>query len=108
MTARRSAAVRILCGLAAALPAVLALVSPLPASAGAPASPPAAMEEVEVYGSGELPERLPAPAPTPAPASIPVHPEFLRERILAPISPWENDDEDLRAGVDGVARDDRD
>lgn len=100
-----SAAVRILCSLAAALPAVPAIVCPVPASASSPASPPVAMDEVEVRGSGELPERLLAPAPAPVHASIPVHADFLRERILAPISPWEKDDEDSRTEVDGITRD---
>ena len=108
MTKSLSASVRILRGLAAALPAVFGILSAGPAFGSSPASPPLAMEEVEVYGSGELPERLLAPAPVPIHAAIPVHADFLRERILAPISSWENDDEDLRAGVDGFLRDGRD
>lgn len=104
MTGYRGAAVRVLCGLAV----VLATGSAAPGSAAAAPSPPVAMEEVEVFGSGELPERLLVPAPAPAHAAVPVHVDILRERILAPISPWENDDEDLRAGVDGVPGDGRD
>ncbi len=108
MTRRRSAATRLLCGLAAALPAALLLAFPVPAIAGAPASPSLAMEEVAVFGSGESPGALLAPGPPPDRAEVPVHAEFLRERILAPISPWENDDEDRRAGRDRVAGHDRD
>ncbi len=108
MTRRRSAAIRVLRGLAAALPAVHLFVFPVPAIAGAPASPPLAMEEVAVFGSGDSPGALLAPGPTPGRAEVPIHTEYLRERILAPISPWENDDEDRRAGRDRVAGHDRD
>ncbi len=108
MTRRRSAATRVLCGLAAALPAVHLLAFAAPAIAGAPASPSLAMEEVAVFGSGDSPGRLLAPGPAPDRGEVPIHTEFLRARILAPISPWENDDEDRRAGRDRVAGHDRD
>ncbi len=108
MTGRRNRAVRILRGLAAAIPVVHLLVVPVPGLAGAPASPSLAMEEVAVYGSGDSPRTLLAPGPPPGRAEVPIHTEFLRERILAPISPWENDDDYRRAGRDRVAGHDRD
>ncbi|MGE5190325.1 MAG: hypothetical protein ACM3NF_09730 [Gemmatimonadota bacterium] len=93
---------------AAAVPVVLAALAPGPAFGTPPGSPPLEMEEVEIHGSGELPERLFVPAPAPDRIAVPVHHELLRERILAPISPWESDDEDRHAGIDRVERDDRD
>lgn len=105
---RRAGGLRLFCGAAAAIPAVLAVLAPGPAFGSPPASPPLAMEEVEIHGSRELPERFFAPAPAPGHDSRPVHHELLRERILAPISLGENDDEDRRAGIDQVDRDDRD
>ncbi len=108
MTRHPGVAIRILCGLVAAWPVLRLLASPVPAMAGASASPSFAMEEVAVFGSGDLPGALLAPGPPPGRAEVPIHTEFLRERILAPISPWENDDEDRRAGRDRVAGHDRD
>lgn len=97
------------CGLlfrqAVAVPVVLAALFAGPAFGSPPGSPPLEMEEIEIHGSGELPERLFVPAPVPERVSVPVHHELLRERILAPISPWESDDEDRHAGIDRIERD---
>lgn len=94
--------------LAAVFGAAAAIVSAGPAFAGSPASPPLTMDEVEIHGSGDLPERSFAPAPRPAHARAPVRETLLRARLLAPISPWENDDDDGDAARDRQASDARD
>jgi len=57
---------------AAAVAAVVAVVFPGPAFGNSPASPPLSMEEIEVHGSGDVPERLFAPAPVPERPASPV------------------------------------
>lgn len=92
----------------AALLAIAASLAPWPAFGRPQEPPPLTMEEVEVRGSGDLPETFFAPAPSPERGSTPVRYDLLREQTLAPISPGEDDDDGRRTGVAHAETDDRD
>jgi len=76
-------------GMIAGAVVFLAMTVPGIARGAAPASPALTMEELEVRGRLEKPDRLFVPVSWPIVLPTPVRLDLFREDLLKPVFPWE-------------------
>lgn len=86
------------CGMIAGAVVFLAMTSPGVARGAAPASPALTMEELEVRGRLEKPDRLFVPVSWPIVFPSPVRMDLFREDLLKPVFPWEITNGDPSSG----------